>query len=191
MSPVIKVRQATAHDIYFISAGFHAAMLIDSPSAERINTFAEKVCAQPGVLYSPDNTLIAELDGTPVGMLTAYDGARYHDMRLRTFAIIKEVLGLEFPDMEDETRPGEYYLDSAAVLPECRGKGVGTLLLRRGIAEGHHRGLTTTLAVDPVNDKAQKLYESLGFRRNGDLFIFGHTYWRMEHPLNDNSDLRE
>ncbi len=181
MSKVINVRQAAAHDIYFISAGFHAAMLIDSPSDERINTFAEKVCAQPGVLYSPDNTLIAEMDGKPVGMITAYDGARYAEMRRRTFAIIKEVMGLEFPDMEDETRPGEYYLDSAAILPEYRGKGIGTLLLRHGIEEGQRRGLLTTLAVDPVNVKAQRLYDSLGFRRNGELFIFGHTYWRMEH----------
>lgn len=175
----VVLRPATMDDIYFISAGFHTAMLIENPEPERVKEFAEKVCAVPGVLYSPANTIIAELDGKPVGMLTAYVGADYHDMRQRTFAIIKDVMELEFPDMEDETRAGEYYLDSAAILPECRGKGIGTMLLKYGIAEGRKRGLLTTLAVDPVNTKAQRLYESLGFVRDGSMFIFGHTYWRM------------
>lgn len=67
------------------------------------------------MLYSARNTTIAELDGKPVGMLTAYDGSRYGTMRQVTMQLVKEHLGTEFPGMEDETVPGEYYLDSLAV----------------------------------------------------------------------------
>lgn len=153
-------------------------MLIDDVSDKRIRLFAEHVCAAEGVLYSPKNTVIAEVDGMPVGMLTSYDGAGYHEMRQRTTALIKQHLGMEFPNMEDESEAGEYYLDSLAVLPEYRGRGIGRKLLEYGIGIGKSMGLTVTLAVDPINEKAQRLYQSLGFAPQRDIFIFGHTYWK-------------
>lgn len=172
-------RQATTDDALFIARGFHMAMLIDKPDEETIRLFAEKICSRHDVLYSSDNTIIAEVDGNPAGMITAYDGARYHDWRVTTMNLVDKLLGITFPGMEDEAVPGEYYLDSLAVWPEYRGRGIGRQLLQKAIDEGLQRGLNVTLAVDPVNTNAQKLYESLGFRRVGDLFIFGHTYWKM------------
>lgn len=176
----ITFRPATQADLFFIARGFHMAMLMDADDTERIQRFSDAVCAEPGVLYSPENTIIACVDGTPAGMITAYDGARYHAMRERTFQLVKERLGVEFPGMEDEAVAGEYYLDSLAVLPEYRGNGIGRLLLLRAIDHASELGIPkVTLAVDPENPKAQRLYESLGFRRGRDLFIFGHTYWQM------------
>lgn len=176
-------RQATTSDLLFIARGFHTAMLMNDVSDERIHSFAEHVCAAEGVLYSPENTIIAETDdGLPVGMLTSYDGAGYHEMRLRTTAIIKQHLGMEFPNMEDESEAGEYYLDSLAVLEEYRRQGIGRQLLEYGINKGLSKGLTVTLAVDPINEKAQHLYRSLGFQHQRDIFIFGHTYWKWARP---------
>ncbi len=179
----ITIRPATADDLLFISKGFHTAMLMDDSDEERIRKFAHDVCAQEGVLYSPKNTVIAEVDGNPVGMLTAYDGAGYHDMRVRTSMLIQQSMGVTFENMEDESQAGEYYLDSLAVLPEYRGRGIGTYLLRHGIGQGHEKGLTVTLAVDPVNENAQRLYKSLGFMHQRDIFIFGHTYWKWAVAL--------
>lgn len=178
----IQLRPATVADAVFIARGFHMAMLYDDVEEERIRLFAEKICVRDDVLYSWCNTSIAELDGTPVGMTTAYDGSGYHDMRVKTMSLVKEHLNVEFPGMEDEAVAGEFYIDSLAVLPEHRGKGLGKALLRHAISNGNALGLTVTLAVDPVNGKAQELYQSLGFRRMGDLFIFGHTYWKMGIP---------
>lgn len=155
------------------------AMLYDDASEEQIETFARHICTREDVLYSWRNTLVAEQDDTPVGMLTAYDGRYYHEMRLRTMALVKEHLGVEFPGMEDEAVAGEYYLDSLAVMPSHRGRGIGRELLRRGIAQGHALGLNITLAVDPCNDRARALYHSLGFRPCSTLFIFGHDYDKM------------
>lgn len=175
------IRPANDDDLMFIARGFQTAMLMDDITEERTRIVAEGVCAKPGVLYSPANTVIAEVDGERAGMITAYDGAGYRRMRETTMPLFKELLGVEFPDMEDEAEAGEYYLDSLAVMPEHRGNGIGRQLLRYAIARGTERGLKVTLAVDPVNERAQRLYQSLGFVHERDIFIFGHTYWKWKY----------
>ncbi len=155
------------------------AMLYDDASEEQISNFARNICVREDVLYSWCNTIIAEVDGKCAGMLTAYDGRYYHDMRIRTMSLVKQHLGVEFPGMEDEAVAGEYYLDSLAVMPEYRGRGIGRRLLKQGIENGKALSLDVTLAVDPINDRAKKLYQSLGFKPSGTLFIFGHDYEKM------------
>ncbi len=173
-------RPATENDSYFIAHGFHMAMHYKH-SEEEIARFAELICTRDDVLYCAGNTLIAEYNGEMAGMLTAYDGRYYHEMRERTMKLIKEYFDTEFPDMEDEAVEGEYYIDSLAVWPQYRGIGLGTALLERGIAEGLRLGLNVTLTVDPKNKNAQSLYASLGFERDGELFIFGKNYWKMTY----------
>lgn len=168
----------------FIARGFHTAMLMDDSDDDRVRKFADDVCAQEGVLYSPENTVIAEVEGKPAGMLTAYDGAGYHDMRVRTSELIRQSMGVTFENMEDESEAGEYYLDSLAVLPEYRGRGIGRQLMQYGIEQGLAKGLDVTLAVDPVNERAQQLYRSLGFTHQRDIYIFGHTYWKFQLTVN-------
>lgn len=173
-------RNANIDDAVFIAKGFHMAMLYEDVPEEQVTLFARTICTREDVLYSWRNTVIAQVDGKDAGMLTSYDGRFYHKMRLRTMGLVKEHLGIEFPNMEDEAVEGEYYLDSLAVLPEFRGRGVGRSLLLRGIAEGRKKGLCVTLAVDPVNERAKVLYRSLGFLPAGKLFIFGHDYEKMK-----------
>ena len=175
----ITIRQATDADTIFISQGFHDAMLLNDTPQQRIQLFADKICSRNDVLYSAKNTLIAEMDGKAVGMITSYDGKGYHDMRTVTMSLIKEHLGIEFPGMEDEAEEGEYYLDSLAVLPEYRGHGIGRMLLSEAIHRGHEMNLPVTLVVDPANPRARKLYESLGFKTSREMFLFGHTYMKM------------
>lgn len=173
------LRPATPADVLFIARGFHTAMLYDDAPESQIRIFAQHICTRDDVLYSYRNTLIAESEGQSVGMLTSYDGRYYHEWRITTMALIKQYLGVTFENMEDEAILGEYYLDSLAVVPEHRGKGIGRALLWQGMMQGLYRGLSVTLAVDPVNEKAQRLYASLGFQAAGKLFIFGHDYWKM------------
>lgn len=179
MIDTISFRNATIDDALFISRGFHMAMLYDDASEEQISNFARNICVREDVLYSWRNTIIAEVEGKPAGMLTAYDGRYYHDMRIRTMNLVKQHLGVEFPGMEDEAVTGEYYLDSLAVMPEYRGMGIGRRLLQKGIENGKALSLDVTLAVDPINDRAKKLYHSLDFKPSGTLFIFGHDYEKM------------
>lgn len=175
----ITLRPATRDDATFIARGFHMAMLYDDADELRIEQFARLVCTRQDVLYSWRNTSIAELEGEAVGMVTSYDGQHYRSMRETTMEIVRATFGTEFPGMEDEALPGEYYIDSLAVMPEHRKKGIGRQLLLHAIAQGKASGLDVTIAVDPVNLRARRLYESLGFREVGSLFIFGHDYTKM------------
>ncbi len=177
--PNYTIRPATIADAHFIARGFHMAMLYEDVPEERIRAFAEHICRREDVLYSWRNTLIAEQDGVVVGMITAYDGRYYRAWREQTFRLCEELFGATFPGMEDEAVAGEYYIDSLAVLPEYRGRGIGRALLEQGISRGSAVGLTVTITVDPVNKRAQRLYASLGFRPDGELFIFGHNYYKL------------
>ena len=57
-------------------------------------------------------------------------------------------------------------VDSLAVLPGYRRKGIGKALMRRSIASLRRRGFETVyLNVREDNDAAIRLYENLGFRK--------------------------
>ena len=61
--------------------------------------------------------------------------------------------------------PGRWHLHALAVLPEYRGKGLGTRLLRIVDALAADEGLTeTSLTVAENNQAARRLYEREGYR---------------------------
>ena len=76
---------------------------------------------------------IIELDGRPVGRLVVARAAK------------------------------RLHVVDVALLPCCRGRGIGTALLRSVIEEARAAGLTVELYVDAANDKALRLYRRLGF----------------------------
>lgn len=58
--------------------------------------------------------------------------------------------------------PGELRVMDVALLPEFRGRGVGTELLRRVLAEGAATARPVTIHVERLNP-ARRLYARLGF----------------------------
>jgi ribosomal-protein-alanine N-acetyltransferase len=62
----------------------------------------------------------------------------------------------------------EAHVTTIAVSPEMRGKGIGRALMERVLADAASFGMTcATLEVRISNEKAIKLYESLGFVHSG------------------------
>ena len=60
------------------------------------------------------------------------------------------------------------HINNLAVLPELRGRGLGTQLLEAVIAEAAHLGaILLTLEVRQSNEAALRLYEKAGFYREG------------------------
>ena len=58
----------------------------------------------------------------------------------------------------------EIHINNVAVLPELRGQGIGTALMRRVFDEANRLGARrATLEVRASNDGARRLYERLGF----------------------------
>ena len=145
-------------------------------------TVLEELARMETSQYSWRNALVAEVDGALAGAVIGYDGARLQELRSHTFDVIRMHIGTEVPYVGDETGPGEFYLDSIAVLPAFRGCGVGGRLLAamrdRALAEGHER---VGLLVDFGNPDAERLYLSLGFRRMEERQFLGHDMWHLQY----------
>ena len=63
---------------------------------------------------------------------------------------------------------GQAHINNLAVVPELRGRGLGTLLLEAVIAEAADLGATVlTLEVRESNQPALKLYQGAGFKQEG------------------------
>lgn len=182
INPIIHLRPATEKDIAFVAWVIITAVGIEHPSQQLIDDIAV-LCRRDDVLYSWRNTIIAELDGIPVGGLTQYDGANYQKMRATTFPLIAQACGTDFSDMDLETAPGEYYLDSMAVLPNYRHRGIATALLKDGIERCRQLGIAqSSMIVSPENPEAEKLYTALGFRYARTINAFHELYRKMIRP---------
>ncbi|MBD5334675.1 MAG: GNAT family N-acetyltransferase [Duncaniella sp.] len=129
--------------------------------------------------YSYLNTLTALDDsGKAVGVCVGYDGSRLHELREAFFEEAEKQLGIEMGDIDDETDSGEFYIDTLAVLPEYRGRGIASELLRASIRRAEAIGKPAGLLVDKENTRARRLYENIGFRKVGERPF---CYVMMDH----------
>lgn len=136
--------------------------------AEMFTELAEREDAQ----YSYRNTLVATGDdGRVMGAIVCYDGARLEELRRPFLAAMKARFGVTLEGLQDETDAGEFYLDSLAVLPEFRHRGVGEALLRAGVERARRAGKPAGLLVDKENAGARRLYEKIGFRAVGERYF--------------------
>ena len=177
-----KIREALPSDAPFIALA--VCMALDSDNTHPLYRIFERLASRNDAQYSYCNTLIAEIENTPVAAIVGYDGAKLHKLREPLYAMMREELGHTI-EIEEETSAGEFYADSLAVLPEYRGQGIGKRLLNalceKAFANSFKR---VGLLVDFENPKAEAVYRSLGFARiNGTTFL-GHRMWHMQLERN-------
>lgn len=130
--------------------------------------------------YSYLNTLVAvNDDGTVMGAIVSYDGARLHELRAPFIEWARAELGIDHSRLDDETHPGEWYLDSLAVYPQYRGKGVARALLAAAADRAAAHNLPAALLVDKGNPGAERLYRSVGFAYVEDTEWGGHAMRRL------------
>lgn len=185
MTSSLTFRKATPEDASFIARhvleALHWGMYVLPLTDKKQKAWQEltSVCRLADTLYSYENAIIAMADQQPAGLIVAYDGQRYRSMRKNTFSRLTAFDGQNVETMADETRAGEFYIDSLAVNPKFRGKGVGRSLLLAAIEEADRREMPAALLVAPDNPQAQRLYASVGFRQDGEVFAFGENYLHM------------
>lgn len=200
------VLAAMGYDV-FTDAAADSRIEVGSASLniqETIKVFGE-VCVRPDTLYSYTRTRVACVGGKAVGTLTAYSGDDYQPLRGFTWGLLNTVFATaegissdedvasEMPDTEPECRPGEFYLDSMAILPEFRRMTfeyagstdrIGHLLMFDGIEQGRQKGFPRiSLIVDKSKPRLFAYYSALGFRPDGEILFFGHLYDRMIKDL--------
>ncbi len=149
-------------------------------SISDVRRLFSNLAAREDSQYSYLNTLKAvDDDGKPMGFVVAYDGARLNDLRKAFFEEAREVLGRDMEgQVADECEPGEYYLDSLAVFPLYRGRGVAHALISAMAERAAETGKRLGLLCDKHNVKARSLYDSVGFRPVGETPFAGEM---MDH----------
>lgn len=75
-----------------------------------------------------------------------------------------------------EARATALHIIDIALLPEWRGRGVGTAILTASQAEAHARGLAVSLLVEKFNP-ALRLYRRLGFADAADHGVYLEMEW--------------
>ncbi len=182
---MITFRQAVIDDSEFIARGFLTAMWIPEEEQSKILTVCREIARMDDSLYSWRNAVIAQCNGQDAAVLISYDGAIYAEAGKKTFEFIRDNGGDDFTRMTHEAETGEWYLDTLAVLPEFRRKGIATALLEHGIEQGMSKpGINAvTLYVDPNHPWVVELYSSIGFVHAGEAIIFGGLYKKMEVRL--------
>jgi ribosomal protein S18 acetylase RimI-like enzyme len=76
--------------------------------------------------------------------------------------------------------PKEIRVIDIALLPEYRGRGIGSDFLRSILADGQRRSLPVTIHVERFNP-ALRLYERLGFHVLQDKGVYYLMEWSPEH----------
>lgn len=182
----ISLRDAVVADAPFIArcvlAGIEMLHVEDELPDDKQPIFDHLVaiCQRDDTLYSYRNTVVAEVNGTVVGALVAYDGSRYATLRKTTFGLVAKDMGLKLEQNAMETGVGEYYLDSMAILPQFRGLNIGKMLMQNRIEQARQLGIgKVTLLVDRDKPHLQAYYESLGFVFAEEIFVFGSWYNKL------------
>lgn len=146
------------------------ANMAGSHSRDDVKGIFTRLARREDTQYSYLNTRIAVLpDGTKAGYCISYDGGKLLQLRRPFFEEANKVLGWNLSEDEvdylpPESTPDEFYLDSLATLPEYRGRGIASALIRDAAVKAKAASLPLGLLVADDNPQARKLYESLGFR---------------------------
>ena len=180
----IIVREAQKSDAEFVATAVFMALGGD-PKARALYPIFRELAGRELSQYSYRNALVATIDGEAAGAIVGYDGARLQELRVPLIALIKEQL-VESLEIEEETAAGEFYIDSLAVAPSFRGKGVGRRLLAAMRDKAFDSGYENVgLLVDFDNPRAEKLYSSAGFKRVEETTFLGHRMWHMQAKKGD------
>ena len=178
--PTITIRPATPDDVklaarlMYLSMGELADYLFGGVRRSVDEILANLYLMQNN-RFSWDIADVAEWDGHPAGMLASFPGWEFTRRELAIgVGLLKlcnflEVLRLSMRALSIangvETYRDEYYLANMSVLPEFRGRGIGSGLMEHAEQKAREAGLEKcSLIVDTENPNAKRLYERFGYQ---------------------------
>ena len=169
--------------LIILAMGKLAAKFANSNNEQKQLALFEYFVTQTGNQYSYNNILVWDEAGEACGMIIAYDGAKLNELRKPFLQYITTQLGFT-GQPEDETQPGEYYIDCLAVAPGHQGKGIAKKLIKALFerAAGLNHQLVGLL-VSKGNDKAKKLYTDLGFEVKGEKALLGGFHEHLQYRV--------
>ena len=184
----VSIRDAHEDDAEFLAQVILAAAhLSDMGAAKTASTDTAAsavalttICRRTDTLYSWRNARIACACGKRAGAMVSYPGDSYNAARSITFPLLPGLTQAQIDATDIETLPGEWYLDSLAVLPEFRRAGIGKMLVMDAIERGRNAGYTQcTLLAEKSSTHLVEYYTRLGFSIESEKLYLGNAYWRM------------
>ncbi len=182
------IRKATKDDFKVLEGLFEFIkslkidIFYDYPE-EKVFKILEYVFLSEYDRFSYKNCTVFESDGAIKGFSFTYhyDEVKkmkefWYDEVVSYFDLKKESIIFDY----DEVLDGEFYLDTLFVFSDTRGEGIGNKLLIEFVNSGQDK---LSLNVAQSNDRARKLYESYGFKKNCEIFI-GHENY--DHLIKEN-----
>ena len=180
MNAPLHIRPARSADADFVAKIMYATMgsLADylfKQDVPAIEAALVKLFSRNAGRFGYQIAFIAESVGTPVGMLVACEGMKLNRINLKTFPHFFPVLrfkralglilrGITLPGGR-EAEKDEYYISNLGISPSAQGCGFGSQLLEYAEQIALASGLPkTSLIVSSHNDRAQRLYERVGYR---------------------------
>ncbi|QDO94706.1 GNAT family N-acetyltransferase [Formosa sediminum] len=140
--------------------------------------FLEHFTKQQNNQYSYQNCYVVENEHQVIAAINCYDGACLASLRQSIQQYINSHYNSTL-NPEDETEPGEIYIDSFAVIKSEQGKGIGAMLLKFIIQTYVYKQHNILgLLVEEHNPKAENLYINLGFKIVGTRCLVGK---RLKH----------
>ena len=145
--------------LFMISSDGLAAYIwgqMDMPGLS-LREIGEQRYAREGVAFSYENCLVAERQGSVVGMLHSFPMEPRADGEEETDPVLKPYAELEEPD--------SLYISAIALYPGYRGLGIGTRLLQAARVRARNLGLTRlSLICFEANEGAMRLYQRHSYR---------------------------
>ena len=184
------IRDAREDDAEFLAQVILAAAHLSDMGADTANSTATDtpngngaltaICRRTDTLYSWRNARIACACGKRAGAMVSYPSDSYNAARSITFPLLPGLTQAQIDATDIETLPGEWYLDSLAVLPEFRRAGIGKMLVMDAIERGRNAGYTQcTLLAEKSSTHLVEYYTRLGFAIESSKLYLGNAYWRM------------
>lgn len=164
------------HDIAYQLTG-------ETTAEDAIKALAE-LFRQEGNRFSSKQILVAEVEGNVAGIILCYHGSEADQLDAPIAERLRQKTGNPNPSIDKEADEDEYYIDSIAVFPAYRGRGIAKALLaaaeEAGAALGYER---IALNVEYGNDSAARLYTSIGYESDKTITINNTPFYHMFKPL--------
>lgn len=136
-----------------------------------------------GNQYSYENMLVYEDKSGVCGIIGGYDGADLNLLRSPFLNYISSSYDFK-GNPEDETQPGEFYIDCISVASNKQGQGIGKKLISAMLQKlANTKHTKAGLLVSKDNPDAERLYTNLGFKTVNERQFMGGTYYHMQFTL--------
>lgn len=175
------IRKATKEDFRVVEGLFEFIKSLEIDifkdySEGKIYEILEYVFASEYDRFSYKNCTVFESDGEIKGFSFTYHYDEvekmkkfWYDKVIKYFDLKKDSIIFDY----NEVLVGEFYLDTLFVFSDARGEGIGNKLLTEFVNSGESK---LSLNVAQSNERARKLYESYGFKKEGEIFIGHENY---------------